>query len=250
MRYSKKYLVKKPRKYRTKKTPVARHRIKKIVNSILSRKIETKLADVEFNDRIVYPVINQGDVYSLIPTAIAHGTGDGARVGNKLTVSRAVLKLSLAASYLGTGYGPTYFDMYIFKVKARVPMPPTNTEMAGFLDDAGSQTSYSGDPIDGLRQLNKSMFTLCLKKRVKLYNPLNGTAYYGSGSDIPQSKQFIINITKFFKKTWIYNDNFNTPYNDNLYLAFGATQTDNSVAPVGLGTANWSGIVELQYKDA
>lgn len=250
MRYSKKYLLKKPKKTFTKKTSVSRHRIKKIVNSVLSRKIETKLADVEFNDRVVYPVINQGDVYSLIPTSISHGTGDGARVGNKINITRAVLKLSLAASALGVGYGPTYFDMYIFKVKPRVPMPPTNTEMAGFLDDAGSQTSYSGDPIDGLRQLNNSMFTSCIRKRVRLYNPVNTASYYAAASDIPQSKQFIINITKHFKKTWIYNDNFNTPYNDSLYLAFGATQTDNSVAPVGLGCGNWSAIVELQYKDA
>lgn len=250
MRYSKKYLVKKPKKTRTKRTS-SKKTINKVVKRVLRSEIETKTANTFFFTPFVNPVIDAINVFSLIPNNIAHGTGNASRIGNVISVVNAKVKFSISAAMLGTGFGPLYFDIYVFKTKARVTMPPTSSEMGRFLESGNSSIQYTSNPLDGMRDLNPALFTKCIRKRIRLYNQLNTTNYYASASDIPQSRQFSLDITKFLKKKWIYDDNLNTPYNDNLYMAIGCTKCDNTTfVSATTNCGDYAALVDLKYKDA
>lgn len=250
MRYSKKYQVRKPKKTRSKRTS-SKKTISKVVKRVIRSEMETKSVNTYSFNQFVNPIIDQLNVNSLIPNNISHGTGNAYRIGNVISIVDATVKFSLSSAALGVGFGPLFFDIYIFKVKSRVPQPPTVTEMARFLEFGNSSLQYLSNPLDGMRNLNPALFTKCIKRRIRLYNPVNTNAYYASAADIQQSRQFTFNITKFFKKKWIYDDNLNTPYNDNLYMAIGCTKCDNTTfANTSTACGDYSTIVDIKYRDA
>jgi hypothetical protein len=239
---------KKKRSYNKKEM---KNKIVKTVEKVISRRIETKINDVEQLTQNVYAVIDQAQVVSLIPSIISHGSNQGQRVGNRINCTRLMLRFNLHAAALGAGFGPQIFDIFIFKTKMRVPMPPTSAEMASFLEDGSTSTAYTGDALDGLRSLNSAMFTKCYRKRIRLYNPVQNQAFYGATSQYNSSVGYSINLTKWIKDTWIYSDSQNTPYNDNLYIAIGSCQADNITFPSpSTITGAYSFLVEASYKDA
>ena len=169
VKFSKRKTLRKTKKRRTAKPSRA---VKSYVNRVVSRNIETKINDVEQTGKVVYGLISNNEVYSLLP-ALSMGTGEGNRIGNKVNCKSLTLRMSLYCYNQSTATPPIYFDIYIFKSKnkQRGGGQPTSTDMAMFLEDGNSSKQYVGTSLDGMRYLNDEMFTLCKKKRICLYNP-------------------------------------------------------------------------------
>lgn len=235
------------RKTRKAKTSNA---VKQYVDKVISRKIETKMTDVENVGRIVYANISATDVYSLIPQ-LSQGTSEATRIGNKVNCVGLNLRMNLYCLNISNTTPPTYFDIYIFKMKNKQVSGgvPTSTDMAQFLEDGSSSKQYVGTSLDGMRYLNNDMFTICYRRRVLLYNPYS--TGISSTASINPSKMFNINLTKYVKNSWLFNDGASSLVeNDNLYLAIGATLTNGTTLPINTPFGFYDCLVQAKYKDA
>lgn len=127
---------------------------------------------------------------------------------------------------------------------------PSAGDMLSFLQSNSTATDYNGDILDGLRPVNDDLFTLCIKKRVVLMNNNVSaiTTTLAQTAMINPCRTFSFNLTKFIRKTLIFDDNFNSATNSNLYIAIGATQCDGSLPLVNQGSYTW--ITDFTYEDA
>lgn len=223
--------------------------VKQYVNRVVSRKIETKINDVEKLANVIYGYIDNTTVYSLLPTLL-QGTGEGSRIGNKVNCVGLSLRMNLYCYNQSTTTPPVYFDIYIFKLKNKNVGGglPTSADMVQFLEDGSTSKQYVGTSLDGMRYLNNDLFNICLRKRVVLYNPYQ--AGISSTASINPSKMFNINLTKFVKSTWNINDGGATIENDNLYIAIGATLTNGVTLPLNITLGHYDYLVQAKYKDA
>lgn len=223
--------------------------VKQYVNRVVSRKIETKINDVEKLANVVYGYIDNTMVYSLLP-AISQGTGEGSRIGNKVNCVGLNLRMNLYCYNQSNTTPPVYFDIYIFKCKNKNVGGglPTSADMVQFLEDGSTSKQYVGTSLDGMRYLNNDLFTICIHKRVVLYNPYSTSI--ATTASINPSKMFNFNLTKFVKNTWLINDGGQTIENDNLYIAIGATLTNGVTLPIATTLGQYDYLIQAKYKDA
>lgn len=237
----------------TKRTRVSRRlpAYKKLVKRLIRRSVETK-----HNQGVSVPLnidqpITGSDAINLLPY-VQQGTGEANRVGTRINPVSLTIKLALNcldAKGIASFPSPTYFDIYIFKLKSGTGTPPTDAIMFQFLQDDNTDTSYVGAITDGLRPVNDNLFTLKFKKRVCLSNQTNATNSVASQAAINPNRTLYWNLTKCLKKQWIYDDDASLPINDNLWIAIGSTQTDGA----SFGTNNigrYSIVTSFKYKDA
>lgn len=222
-----------------------------MVKRMIRRSVETK-----HNQGVSSPInidqpITGADAINLLPF-VQQGTGEASRIGTRINPVSLTIKLALNcldAKGIMAFPSPTYFDIYIFKLKSGTGSAPTDTLMAQFLQDDNTDTSYIGAITDGLRPINDNLFSLKVKRRVCLTNQTNATASVASQAFINPNKTLYFNLTKALKKMWIYDDDSSLPINDNLWICIGSTQTDGS----SLGTSNigrYSMVTSFKYKDA
>ena len=223
--------------------------IRDISKTAMKRTIETKMNDVQQNVRTVFGYINDATVVNLLPQ-LSHGTQEGNRIGNRVNCVKINVKFAVTAYNQAAPTAPVYFDIYIFKTKHRVQVPPSTADMALFLEDGNGASQYVGTVLDGLRSLNDQLFTLCYKKRICVHNTLNTSNYIAASSNLPVQRTFNLPLTKYVKKTWDYNDNTVDVTNDTLYMAIGATLSDGNVLPTATQFGRYDYIVEAFYKDA
>lgn len=230
--------------------------LNKIINKAIMRSVETKerqLTRGESVADVVYQQIIDTDVYDILPQ-VAQGAGEGSRVGNRIRPVSLKIKVQLFCYNLGNTIPPTYFDVYLIKLKAHNQADglPTLFDMQAFLDDGNTAKGYAGAALDGLRPINTDKFTLVAKRRVMLFNPFNTTGQISSTSTLNPATTLYFDVTKSMKKTFIYNDNNSLAENDSLFICVGATQVDG--VPVGTISTTLMGgyrvISNLRYKDA
>lgn len=223
--------------------------VKRYVKREIHRNIENKIQDVQITDAAIDYQIDGGDVRNLIPL-LSQGTNEETRIGNNVRVRSLKVKLHITAFNQGASTSPTYFDVYIFKYKPSNygGGPPDNVDMLAFLQDGSSAKAYVGTALDGLRKLNEEQFTSCVKRRIQLFNPQNSTAQLALAAGRPSTTLYF-DLTKHVKKLLRFDDSAQSVQNDNLYIAIGATQTDDSViTTVNLG--KYDVLVEMSYEDA
>lgn len=254
MPYSKKRKYSKKRNYKSKrayKRPKVSKTIKRFVKREIHRQVENKIQDVQLEDAVIDVVITDGDVRNLIPL-VSQGTNQQTRVGNRIRVMSVKMKLHVRCFNQSASTGPVYFDIYIFKFKPSNfgGGPPASADMTLFLQDGLSAVQYTGlSPLSGLRKINEDYFTHCIKRRISLFNPTNGTSQIASTSSIPPAMTLTFDLTKYIKKLLIFDDNATSVQNDNLYLAVGGTpMTGENLSTVNLGS--YSYLIEMMYEDA
>jgi len=232
-----------------KKTKRASKSLKKIVNRAISLRAENKHHQSTSVVRAIDGNIDNNDVLSLIP-GIVQGTTDSTRVGNRITVKRLTMKMIINVFNNGASTPPTYFDIYIFKQKLRnfYAGAPTGADMLAFLQSNSSSVNYQGNILDGVRPVNEDLFTLCIKKRIMLFNPFSGGSTVAIGTPVAPSRTIKFDLTKHIKKTLIFDDNTGSCTNANLWIAVGSTQSDGSYIFVSVGQYQY--ILDISYEDS
>lgn len=219
------------------------------VKKVMGRQIETKMNDTEMVTGTIQGFIDNTKVFPLLPL-LTQGTGEGNRIGNRVNCCNLTMRLNIYVNNQSTVVPPIWIDFYIYKVKPLVTLPPSAGIMSQFLEDGNSSTQYVGTVLDGLRKLNDEYFTSIIHKRFLLFNPLNTSNYLSSSSQAGPCKTMVLNLTKYVKKVWMFNDLLTQVTNDNLYMSIGATVCDGSVLALATAFGTISYVVEASYKDA
>jgi len=169
--------------------------------------------------------------------AIAQGTGQGNRIGNKIKITKSLLRIILspypyAATY-NTNPAPQDVRVVMFKLKG----PDRGlTEAATCFSTTGNcfqsnntSAGLDGTYLDCIRKLNKDVLTVYYDKVVKVGMASNtdaasgGTASYGwfANNDYKFNQFLEIDMLKNgYPKQFQYNDTSTSPYGYNpLYIA-------------------------------
>lgn len=225
--------------------------VKRMIKREIARQAETKIIEGVSGNVAFAQSITPSSCYPLIPN-ISQGTTQGARIGNRVTVRKAILRMSLTVSNQAASVAPTYVDIYIFKYLPIKSYPnnvmPTGS-MNNFLQAGSTSTSYTGVITDGLRPVNKDLFSLKYRKRLCMFNPNNTASFVGATAMWNPNRSYNIDITKYINKTLEYDDANSYCTNDGLWFAVGSTQTDGVLYP-GLSMGTFNIVVNVEYEDS
>lgn len=224
--------------------------MRSVVRREVARLAENKIIEGTSGNVAFAQSITPTSCYPLIPN-ISQGNTQGTRVGNKVRVRNAVLRMSLTISNQAASVTPTYVDIYIFKYKPIKAYPnnvmPTGS-MNNFLQAGSTSTSYTGAISDGLRPVNKDLFILKYRKRLCMFNPNNTASFVGATATFNPNRSYNINITKYINKVLNYDDANSICTNDSLWFCVGSTQTDGTLYP-GLSMGTFNLVVNVEYED-
>ena len=201
--------------------------LRAVIKKELESQAENKRIEGTIQNAAFYQVLSASqNVWSIIPN-ITQGNTQGTRVGNQVKTRKLMLRMSITVNNQSTIYTPAYVDVYIFKYKPANYYPTASlpgTSMLNFLQAGSTSTQYTGQQLDGLRDVNSDVYTLCYRKRLLLYNPLNGTGVQASTGSINPCYTASWDLTKFVKKTLHYDDSTSYVTNDNLWLGIGSSR--------------------------
>lgn len=231
--------------------------VRAIAKQVVHSLAENKRANPKIEqDALVYQTLNTStQVYDLYP-AFFQGIEQGQRVANKIRIMKAKLHLQLHATQITATIapGPNYFDIYIYKYKPSDSASAVN--LADFLQFGNTAVAYNGNSqiYSGLLEVNKDIFTLKYKKRVKLWNAAEQVA----GENVPNNcyndvcpsgTSFTVDITKMMKKTLTFNDDVSADtQNDNLFMSIASTAVDGrNLGATFVGQFTYA--TEIEYED-
>lgn len=235
---------------------------KKVFNA-LKRTAEIKRANYNQNNFALTSVVSpnfENTIKYLNPSAstgglynIALGSGQGGRVGNKITTKKAMLSgvIHINTEYSAQNYNmcPLYVALYIFKLKKGVQdiTPAEFVVQNTFFQAGNTSTGFSGQLRDLTMGVNTDLVTL-LKKRVFKVGTSTVRSATASGvanvlnqdyadSTVGIAKMFKIDVTDCLAKQYIYNDTDNTPTNSSTFFMFVPFRVDGGLILTNTGLA-------------
>lgn len=241
----------KRRRKQSKNTKQTKELIRKTVhNEMAEEKAAAPL--IARNNRIFNEFNDVIQAVSLMPT-IGQGVGQGARIGNNIYTRRVMLYLQISIDQILTGSTnidpPKFVDVFIFKYKKSNKMD--SSAWAQFLQYGDTTTTYSSGSIPecGGFDVNKDSFTIKKRMRYQLWNPdPNNTNCQATRCQNAIAKK--IDITKFYKKNLMYNDDVtNVVSNDNLFISVAYTNNDQQNFGASLSVGNFDTTVLYEYDD-
>jgi len=223
--------------------------IKNLIRREIARNVENKIKDTELAQMNLTQTIDDTHIQQLIPQ-IGQGTTQSTRIGNRVKVKKFNLRLAITMSNLGANASPTYVDVYIFKPKFQTSYSGIipAIDMTYFLQNDSSSEQYNGAILDGLRYVNSDLFTLCLRRRLLMFNPVTSLSTVAATSSINPNRTLNIDLTKHVKKNLMFDDSVGSCTNDTLYIGIGTTQTDGAIFFTNVGS--YLGLVQMIYEDA
>lgn len=245
-----KYGKSKRRQYKPRASMPKKKQIRREIRREVARLAENKIIEGVSGTVTFGQSITPTSCYPLIPN-ISQGTTQGTRIGNRVRVRKAMLRMSITISNQAASVTPTYVDIYIFKYKP-IKTYPNNSMPTGsmntFLQAGSTGTSYTGAISDGLRPVNKDLYILKYRKRLCMWNPNNTASFVGATAQYNPNRSYNLDITKYLHKVLQYDDANSYCTNDDLWFAVGSTQTDGMLYP-GLAMGTFSLVVNVEFED-
>lgn len=254
-----------------KKKPVVKKAVRKAKRAVLTRAIkrtvktmaETKRANYNVNNfaltsvlsadydqiiKFLNPTSATGALYNII-----QGTGQGARVGNKIATKKCILSgvVHINTEWSAQNYNmcPLYVALYVFKVKVGIASiaDVETTVKTKFFAAGSSSTGFSGTLRDLVMEVNSDVITL-MKKRVfkvgtgmvqsatgnNTANTLNQSFNDGTATI---AKMFKMDVTKCMAKSYVFNDTDNSPQNSGTYFMWVPFRVDGGLIMTNAGLA-------------
>ena len=237
------------------------------VARMIGRRIEDKY-DYQSNSpgQDVSNIVASGSPYfNQLNVAVTQASpGQGGRIGNKITVKNAIIKGSINFKDYSSLSNSRCLDQLVTVVifKCRTYLAGTNPTTANFFSRmfqlGSSATGLSNLPIDHLRRFNKDLMMVKAVRHFKMGYSSNFTggpaATTGQqpvpNNDFKYQQFFRIPLTKFYKKTQIWDDatGASDSRNDNLFIMCFTCPADGSAFTSTPLLINWDW--ELTYEDA
>lgn len=270
MAYRKKRPTKKrPAKRYAKKRGIKRPAIKKMIRREIARNIENKTKQFFFQDDLILGSAVSGDLDATInpicPSSvtldIVQGTGNGARIGNRITTKRLMYKGTLTVMPYNPVSNvtplPTQVKMWIFYDREFPTSFPTPATSSNFFQFNNTTQGFSNDLVDLWKPVNTDKYRVLATRTFKLGNAdyqSNGTGYAGqqyyANNDFKLNHTFSVNLTKMIPKIIRYNDNDPEPMSRGLYSLFVAYAADGNPITSGQALAKCSWMLDYTYEDA
>ncbi len=161
--------------------------------------------------------------------AIALGISDGQRVGNKMKVTKATLKLLATSS--GIQY-PAILQVMIGTVKGDKLTAPTTSQLDEIYQDGLSAQGFDPTRLSLMRNVNRDLFNIHRSFQIKV-GPADASTVT-SNNDFPFMVRKSVNLTPLLGQ-WSFNDTDDFPSNKGLYIwchwVAANTGTSNSSPP-------------------
>lgn len=212
------------------------------VKQVVSRLAEKKTVSYEIN--AVSPLVLRtgsasaaANVFSMTPYqgyyTISQGTGQGARIGNKIRVTKAILNVSMVPNPYNASTNPLPTPMFVrvwfvtSKVTPTVPVPSSQIYggSASFLQNGNSFTGLSGTFQDLQLLANRDSLIYRGHRTFKVgsaaYDPATGSqAGYGNmaNNDFKLCVLKKINITNMFPTIIQFDDTVQDPTSYNVTM--------------------------------
>lgn len=272
MPYGKKVVITKKKFYRKPKgrgKKMQNKKIEQIVHRVISRNLEHKSSEYGLTGKLIFPgtgIVNNNDS-NIIPMspfgsalAIGQGTGDGVRVGNRITITKASLDMTIypAPATSFTTPKPQNIMFILFYDKQNPTLIPTPQSNGDFYQNGNSVSTFNNNLTDITRWINFDRYKVFYKRVFKV-----GTAdYEGTGASTANNYfanndyklnvlNFKVNLMKYLVKRVRYNDNLTTPMTRALFGMWVSLPADNQTWNGTTDTpAAVSFQLHIQYTDA
>lgn len=268
MAYKKRRTFKKKRTFKKRSAPKKRA-LRRVIRKVIARESETKTKQQFVANKLLYPtnhVMFPDNCIPLGPNSsylgITQGTGQGNRVGNKITTTKLLLKGVIEPSPWASGTNdnprPMRMKMVIFYDREdpnALPVPGST-----FFQDGSSTTGFTNTLMDFIKPFNTDRYRIMKQQTFKLgYAAYTGTATVVSSqganqaytnNDFKLNCDFTMDLTKYYPKEVKFNDNLSDPMTRGLYCLWYFVAADGSPMPSTYQPADVSFMQTYQYKDA
>lgn len=190
---------------------------------------------------------------------IPQGTGQGQRVGNRITTRKCIFRGIIHANPYDATTNPAMIPVQIRMVVYRDKTLPTAQPPDARTDlfQQGSVTlGLQNDLADMILPFNEDKYRVVATKVMKLgYAAFDTTGtQVGNGgwhnNDFKANCEFELDVTKFLPKTVIYNDNSNTPTTPGLWCNFICSYANGGLIGSTTVAATLQWTLTYDYSDA
>ena len=232
---------------------------KQQVARMIGRRIEDKFTYNTANQDDISNVIGNSPYFNSLNFYVSgQGTGDGARIGNRCTIKSARLTGSLNfRDYNALNNSKQLAQivtLVVFKLRNYTSgVNPTYANTFAHMFQLGNTSGpLTNTPLDHIRSFNKDVFMIKTIRKFKMgfSQPAVSvsTDTVASNNDFKYQAFFKIPLTKYYKKTQIFNDGEANVRNDNLFFMVFTAPADGSVFTSTPLDISWDW--ECKYEDA
>jgi len=244
---------KKPKRVFAKKTyakkAYKKSNLKATISKVLNSKVETKTTGQDpvsytwnANNLLMSPSIALTDALDM-----SQGTTDGTRIGNKITVTSAILNLNITANSNALATPPTIISIYIGYKKADRGSNITAPELLRFFNDGASSVGQTGTTLDLLRNINRDEFVVVKRMDMKIGSASNeDLAIQYNNNDFPYFINKKIRLPSMEGIVTFTRDATTGSHNKQLYMWATwtvVTSASNAFPPV------FNYYMDIKYKD-
>lgn len=196
------------------------------------------------------------------PYVIPQGTGQGERVGNKITTRKLMFKGVITSEPYNVTTNPTPYPVYVkmvfFYNKELPSITPTPALDADLFQYGDTSQGFEGISSDVIRTFNTDKYRILAVRTFKIgYSVVAAAGTIAAqenfaNNDFKISQPFRINLTKMCPKIIKFSDGGTLPSTRGLYCmlysapAFGSQITGISPSPQAL--CRWE--ITYEYEDA
>jgi len=223
--------------------------IVRAIRTVMKRGAETKYVNTGVNNQILTYYTTGTSIQSfLITPTINQGAGDGQRIGNQITTSKAILRYRL--------YAPTLLStpirlvrVLIVKEKAFPVRNPSTNINTNLFRVSGSTVGPTNNDLDQLYPINTEAWIVLYDKQHKVGSAGNPSTIGSNNNDYSQSVQMTVNLQRHFGKIQ-FDDTTSTPITKNYYMFFLTSPADGTTGGSGTDTSiKLTYDSQISYKD-
>lgn len=270
--YPKKKTAYRKKSYTKSKSKISKKTLTKFVKKVLKRQLEKKTQQFS----AAYSMSNASNLsfsnntQPLTPTTsslvITQGVGQGARLGNEVSVTGATLNLMMFPNPYtiseNTVPMPQGIELFIWSVKGdtQTLAGARTITTTNFFQNGSSSTGFSGNNFDHMVKPNLDKVTPYFHGYYKLgaanYQTNTGTQanqFSFANNDYKLNHNVKVNLMeKGFPKKLIWNDNTDTATSRQLFFTISPWDCDGgaNADTITAVPCNFEYIVEVEYTDA
>lgn len=245
-----------PRRFIRRAAAVKRRRVRqarsnklatvRLVKKMIHRNMENKLAGTQYGVQFNAQINSAGDAYGLLPS-ISNGTGDNARVGNRINPRGLLVTVQVYITDTSLIPPSTVFlpRILVLQQKSQTGYQPgLSVDFSKLLDHGQGEGSFTGDLMSYRSPINTDCF--------HVYQDIKTKLCLGNGNG-DENPNIISKVFKFWvpcPKTLLYGDAQQYPQNFAPFITMGYATGQNVVTPPEstFVTMDWTST--LYYEDA
>jgi len=262
-----------PRKYvkRTRRPRKATRRPRKRTGAgYVTKRQVARMIGRRIEDKYNYQTLTNVSISNALSTiphlqqlnfSMTQGDGQGDRVGNRVTVKNAVLKGSLNMADYSSFSNSKQLDqlvtVVVYKVRNYVAgtNPTYSSLYSRFFQTGSTAATFTNTPIDHMRRYNKDLIMVKAVRHFKMgfsgtQSGVTALNTIAPNNDFKYQQFFKIPLTKYYKKTQIFDDSSGAAdaRNDNLFFTVYCCPADGSAFTSSPITLSWD--LEQTFEDA